>query len=128
MKKIGILGSTGSIGTQTLDLLLDNNDFDIVYLSVYSNIELLLKQVEIFKPTSVCIVDEQKFYLAKDLLKNKKIEILQGNSGLEELASRQDVDLMVNALVSYSGMLPTIRALKCGVDASIISKSVKASS
>ena len=75
MKKIGILGSTGSIGTQALELIDDIN-FKISYLSAYSNVDLLIAQTNKFKPESICIVDESKISLLKKKLNTSKIEIL----------------------------------------------------
>ena len=91
MKKIGILGSTGSIGTQALELIDDIN-FKISYLSAYSNVDLLIAQANKFKPESICIADESKISLLKKNLNTSKIEILSGAAGLQELASRNNID------------------------------------
>ena len=121
MKKIGILGSTGSIGTQALELIDDIN-FKISYLSAYSNVDLLIAQTNKFKPESICIVDESKISLLKKKLNTSKIEILSGIAGLQELASRNNIDLLLNALVGYSGMLPTLTAIQSGVDVALANK------
>ena len=115
MKTIGILGSTGSIGTQALELINNNKNFKVSYLSAFSNVELLIKQAQKFNPDAVCIAQNSEFKKLKDGLKNFNIEILSGNKGIEELASRNNIDLLLNALVGYSGMLPTLRALENGV-------------
>ena len=121
MKKIGILGSTGSIGTQALELIDDIN-FKISYLSAYSNVDLLIAQANKFKPESICIADESKISLLKKNLNTSKIEILSGAAGLQELASRNNIDLLLNALVGYSGMLPTLTAIQSGVDVALANK------
>jgi len=122
MKTIGILGSTGSIGTQALELINNNKNFKVSYLSAFSNVELLIKQAQKFNPDAVCIAQNSEFKKLKDGLKNFNIEILSGNKGIEELASRNNIDLLLNALVGYSGMLPTLRALENGVDVALANK------
>tara|TARA_B100000029_G_scaffold13373_1_gene13995 strand:- start:504 stop:1649 length:1146 start_codon:yes stop_codon:yes gene_type:complete len=121
MKRIGILGSTGSIGTQALNLI-NNNDFKVDYLSAFSNVDLLIKQAKKFNPSAVCIADDSKFLKLKDGLKQLNIEVLSGNQGIENLASRNNIDLLLNALVGYSGMLPTLKALQNGVDVALANK------
>jgi len=122
MKKIGILGSTGSIGTQTLDIINNNNNFKVSYLSAYSNVELLIKQAKKFNPDAVCIVNDSEYLKLKNELKFFDIEILSGSTGLSNLASRNNIDLLLNALVGYSGMLPTLKALENGVDVALANK------
>ena len=121
MKKIGILGSTGSIGTQALKLI-DTTAFKIKYLSAHSNVELLIAQAKKFKPESICLVDESKIGLLKESLNKSKVEILSGVAGLQKLASRNNIDLLLNALVGYSGMLPTLKAIESGVDVALANK------
>ena len=122
MKTIGILGSTGSIGTQALDLINNNDNFKISYLSAYSNIDLLIEQAKQFKPEAVCIGQELEVNKLKDSLKNLNIEILSGNDGIVNLASRNNIDLLLNALVGYSGVLPTLTAIESGVDVALANK------
>ena len=122
MKKISILGSTGSIGKQALSIIKDNNQFQILYLSAYSNADLLIQQTKEFNPKSICIVDRTKLELIKDALNSYDIEILSGEEGLHELASKDDVDLVLNALVGYSGMVPTFLAIQNGIDVALANK------
>ena len=122
MKRIGILGSTGSIGTQTLELINNNDNFKVCYLSAYSNVELLINQAKKFNPDAVCIVKNSEFLRLKNGLKNFDIEILSGDTGIENLASRNNIDLLLNALVGYSGMSPTFKAIQNGVNVALANK------
>ena len=121
MKNISILGSTGSIGTQTIDVIQRMPDeFKVKYLSAHRNVDLLIKQSKLFNPAAVCIGDETKVDILRSGLNG--IEILSGRDGLLELASRDDVDLMVNGLVGAPGMEPTVKAIKSGVDVALSNK------
>ena len=122
MKKIGILGSTGSIGIQALDIIRNDNNFKVSYLSAYSNIDLLIKQTEEFEPQAICIVDNNKINLLHEKLGSKKIEILTGEEGLKELSCRDNIDLMLNALVGYSGMIHTFLAAEQGINIALANK------
>ena len=122
MKKIGILGSTGSIGTQALDIIKYNNNFEVSYLSAYSNIELLVKQTKYFKPKAICIVDKTKTALLSQQLSTLDVEIFSGEEGLKELSCRDNIDLMLNALVGYSGMIHTFLAAEKGINIALANK------
>jgi 1-deoxy-D-xylulose-5-phosphate reductoisomerase len=122
MKKIGILGSTGSIGTQALDIIKSNNNFEVSYLSAYSNIELLVKQTKYFKPKAICIVDKTKTDLLSQQLSTLNVEIFSGEEGLKELSCRDNIDLMLNALVGYSGMIHTFLAAEKGINIALANK------
>ena len=122
MKKIGILGSTGSIGTQALDIIKSNNNFEVSYLSAYSNIELLVKQTKYFKPKAICIVDKTKTDLLSQQLSTLDVEIFSGEEGLKELSCRDNIDLMLNALVGYSGMIHTFLAAEKGINIALANK------
>jgi len=110
MKYLSILGSTGSIGTQTLDIVKSNpKEFRIVGLTTNKNIELLKKQIIEFKPEAVAIMDEKK----ADLLKEKAdINVYSGIDGIIKIAKLNNSDTVVNALVGSIGILPTIEAIK----------------
>ncbi len=122
MKKIGILGSTGSIGTQALDILKYNNNFEVSYLSAYSNVELLIKQTKEFKPKAICIVDKTKADILHQKFNSSDLEIFSGEDGLKELSCRDNIDLMLNALVGYSGMIHTFLAAKKGINIALANK------
>ena len=116
MKKIGILGSTGSIGTQTLEVIDRHPElFKIDYLTANTNAELLCNQAKKYNPHTICIGDDSKYNFCKEAL-NGSINILSGKKGLLETAGVDSVDLMVNGLVGSTGMAPTINCIKAGVD------------
>ena len=120
-KKVTILGSTGSIGVNALNVI-NNLDIDIVGLSANTNSQLLIEQAKKFQPESVSIVDEDAYLIVKDALKNTSIDVLCGKNGLLEISSRDDVDLVLNALVGSSGMLPTVYAIRAGADIALSNK------
>ena len=120
-KKITILGSTGSIGVNALNVI-NNLDIDVVGLSANTNSKLLIEQAKKFQPKSVSIVDEDAYLIVKDALKNTSIDVLCGKNGLLEISSRDDVDLVLNALVGSSGMLPTVYAIRAGADIALSNK------
>ena len=122
MKKIGIHGSTGSIGTQALEIIRNDKDITCVYLTAYSNVDLLISQAIEFKPQYICLVDDTKENFLRDQLSSKNIEILIGESGLKEISKIKDIDLMLNALVGYSGMIHTFIAADNGIDIALANK------
>ena len=112
-KKIALLGSTGSIGTQALDVIRQNPDkFEVEVLTAYSNDELLLKQALEFKPNTVVIVDESKYDSLSERLWKEGIKTYCGERSLEEVVQMDEIDLVLTALVGYSGLKPTISAIK----------------
>ena len=122
-KKISILGSTGSIGVSALKILSNLKDqFELICLTANTNSSLLLQQIEKFKPKSICIVDLDSYEQIKNDLDSFDLEVLTGRSGLLEISKRDNVDIMLNALVGASGMEPTINALNAGVDVALANK------
>lgn len=120
MKNITILGSTGSIGQSTVDLIRDNPDkFNIIGLSCNNNIDLLRKQILEFNPRFVSISNEKKASEIKEEFKN--IQVLSGESGNIELVKMQ-ADMVVNALMGISGLLPTYEAIMNGKDIALANK------
>ncbi|MFT6165742.1 MAG: 1-deoxy-D-xylulose-5-phosphate reductoisomerase [Vicingaceae bacterium] len=112
-KKIALLGSTGSIGTQALDVIRQNPDkFEVEVLTAYSNDVLLLKQALEFKPNTVVIVDESKYDSLSERLWKEGIKTYCGEKSLEDVVQMDEVDLVLTALVGYSGLKPTIAAIK----------------
>jgi len=110
MKHISILGSTGSIGTQTLDVVRQfPNEFKIVGLTANKNSELLLKQIKEFKPKAAAIMDKSE---VDDLLNFSSCQIYSGIEGLNKIAALQEADTVVNALVGSAGIEPTYNAIK----------------
>mgnify|MGYP001230456343 FL=1 len=123
MKKISILGSTGSIGVNALNVV-DNqrDDFNVIGLSAYKNSELLVEQVKKYEPEFVSIVDAEAAHRLEQELGTFDVKILKGREGLLELSSYGNVDLMLNALVGSSGMEPTINAIRSKVDVALSNK------
>lgn len=122
MKKIAILGSTGSIGTQTLDVVRNNKDLEVVALVAGSNIELMEKQIAEFHPRIVSIWDEKKALELKDRLKDTTVEVLHGMEGMIACATVSDVEIVVAAVVGMIGITPTIAAIKAGKDIALANK------
>ena len=123
MKKISILGSTGSIGVNALNVV-DNqrDDFNVIGLSAYRNSKLLVEQVKKYEPEFVSIVDAEAAHRLEQELGTFDVKILKGREGLLELSSYGNVDLMLNALVGSSGMEPTINAIRSKVDVALSNK------
>jgi 1-deoxy-D-xylulose-5-phosphate reductoisomerase len=122
-RKLSILGSTGSIGQNALKVV-DNikNDFQVVYLTAHTNHELLVEQALKYQPQAINIIDSSSAKIVENKLKNENIEVLVGREGLLELASRNDMDLVLNALVGTAGMEPTLMALESCVDVALSNK------
>ena len=126
MKKIALLGSTGSIGKNTLQVVknLNKNGFpvEVVFLAAYSNSALLFHQIEEFKPAAVCIIDEKEFSKHKDYKTDCNCRILGGIEGVKELINSKDYDLLINALVGFAGLIPTIETIKSGRNVALANK------
>ena len=126
MKNIAVLGSTGSIGKNTLEVVrnLNRNSYpvSVKYISANSNVELLASQIEEFKPKAAVIFNEKSFKDLKSRSLKHKCEILCGQQGINEIAARDDFELVVNALVGFSGLIPTIEAIKHGKDIALANK------
>lgn len=122
-KRVSILGSTGSIGVNTLKILMRLEDeFEVTCLTANTNCNLLIDQAKRFNPESVCIVDERSFKKVKNALSSTDIEIFSGRSGLLDVSQRDNVDIVVNALVGAAGMEPTINTINAGVDVALANK------
>lgn len=112
-KKIAVLGSTGSIGTQTLDIVRAFPDkFKISVLTANNNWELLLSQAKEFLPKIVVIRNETYYSILKEHLKDYPIEVFSGEKAIEESVKLNEIDIVLTALVGYSGLIPTIEAIK----------------
>lgn len=122
MKKISILGSTGSIGTQTLEIVRANNDIEVVTLAANSNIELLENQIREFKPMLVCVYDIEKAQELKIRVADEKVKIVSGIEGLIEAAVYGNSQIVVTAFVGMIGIRPTIEAIKAGKDIALANK------
>ncbi|MHA8080542.1 1-deoxy-D-xylulose-5-phosphate reductoisomerase [Aquirufa regiilacus] len=123
MKRIAILGSTGSIGTQALDVVMQHSDaFSVSVLTAQSNADLLVEQALQFKPSHVVIGDEQKYAFVKEALSGTSIQVLAGADALQEVVCLDNVDIVLTALVGYAGLLPTVKAIKAGKPIALANK------
>lgn len=122
MKKIAILGSTGSIGTQTLEIVRDNPDLRVVGLAAGTNIELLEKQVREFQPRLVSLQNEADCRALKTKLADMDVQIIPGMEGLLAIAEMEEAQTLVTAIVGMIGIRPTIAAIKKGKDIALANK------
>ena len=122
MKKIAVLGSTGSIGTQTLDIVRKHRELKITALAAGSNIDLLEKQVREFLPSLVCVYNEEKAAKLRENLKDLSTKVVAGMDGLLACATQAEAETVVAAIVGMIGILPTIEAIKAGKDIALANK------
>jgi 1-deoxy-D-xylulose-5-phosphate reductoisomerase len=114
-KRIAILGSTGSIGTQALEIVAEYPElFSVETLTANNNAELLVKQAIKFQPDTVVIANENLYRRVSDSLKDYPIKVYAGADALEQVAGSGNIDTVLNALVGYSGLMPTVRAIEAG--------------
>ncbi|MDB5204992.1 MAG: 1-deoxy-D-xylulose-5-phosphate reductoisomerase [Flavisolibacter sp.] len=115
IKRIALFGSTGSIGTQALEVIANNPDkFSVEVLTCNSNDDLLIQQAKKFNPNVVVITDETKYTKVKDALASTDIKVFAGEKALEDVASMDVYDFMLAAIVGYAGLKPTLNAIKAG--------------
>ena len=122
MKNIAVLGSTGSIGTQTLEIVRANDDLNVVSLAAVSNIEMLEKQIREFKTQVVCVYNEKKAEELKIKVSDTDVKIVTGMDGLIETAVIKTADIVLTAVVGMIGIRPTIAAIKAGKDIALANK------
>ncbi len=123
MKNIAILGSTGSIGTQALDVVRANKDkFKVEVLTAFSNIELLAAQAVEFDVNTVVIQEESKYEALKSLLSNTDIKVFCGEDALADVVTYESVEIVLTALVGYAGLKPTISAIKAKKNIALANK------
>ena len=121
MKRISILGSTGSIGTQALDVIADNQDkFSVAALSCARQVELLCSQIEKFRPAAVCL--EKAEDAAEVASRYKDVEVYHGRDGLKAIASMEECDMVLNSLMGMRGLEPTLAAIEAGKDIAFANK------
>lgn len=114
MKNLSILGSTGSIGTQALEVVNSQQDINIVALSANSNADMLAMQSRKYKPECVCIADENKYTELKLLLSDTNIRVVSGVDSLSEISAHKTADMVLTSVVGNVGMVPTVEAIKSG--------------
>ena len=124
MKKgIAILGSTGSIGTQALEVINEQRDkFHVEVLTANNSASLLIKQAKIYRPNSVVIVNDDKYNKVFSELSPLNIKVYSGSKSLQQIVDSEKIDIVLTALVGYAGLLPTINAIKCGKKIALANK------
>lgn len=123
IRYVAILGSTGSIGTQALEVIREHaSRFKISVLTAHSNAQLLIDQALEFKPKWVVIGDESKYEQVKNALKNTCTDVLCGANNLNDIVTAPDIDIVLTAIVGFAGLQPTIAAIKAGKDIALANK------
>ncbi len=122
MKKIAILGSTGSIGTQTLEVVDHNGDIQVTALAAGSNIALLEQQIRKYRPSLACVWKEEKAKELREKVKDLDIKVVSGMDGLIQAATEPEAEIVVTAVVGMIGIRPTIAAMKAGKDIALANK------
>lgn len=122
-KRIAILGSTGSIGTQTLEVIEQNPEhFEVEVLTANNNIRLLIDQAKKFQPNVVVISNSCHYDELTEALKNEPIKVFAGKEALQQVVQMDTIDMVVTAMVGYSGLIPTCNAIKAGKDIALANK------
>ena len=123
VKRISILGSTGSIGENILKVIDSlSAEIEVVYITAKKNADLLVQQALKYRPSAVGVIDKEAAKIVENGLAGEQIKVLAGRSGLLDIAARSDVDIMFNGLVGSSGMEPTLSALHAGIDVALSNK------
>ena len=122
MKKIAILGSTGSIGTQTLEVVRENKDIEVLALAAGNNIKLLEQQIREFRPKVAAVWTEEKAKELRENVKDLDIKIVSGMDGLIEVSVIEGAEILVTAILGMIGIRPTIEAIKAGKDIALANK------
>lgn len=122
-KSVAILGSTGSIGVQALEVVSANPDaFQVEVLTAQNNAVLLVEQAKRFNPNAVVIVNEEHYLFVKENLKHENVKVYAGENALASVVQMDTVDLVLTAVVGYSGLLPTIKAIEAGKTIALANK------
>ncbi|NOY94918.1 MAG: 1-deoxy-D-xylulose-5-phosphate reductoisomerase [Chlorobi bacterium] len=122
-KSIAILGSTGSIGTQSLEVIETHPDkFEVEVISAFNNTRLLIEQAKKYHPNVVVIANEEKYAEVKAALASEPVKIFAGEEALNQVVQMDSIDMVLTALVGFSGLLPTYHAIKAGKDIALANK------
>ena len=122
-KRVAILGSTGSIGTQTLDVIRQHSDrFTVEVLTAQNNCDLLISQALEFKPNAVVIGNETNYLKVKEALIPHDIKVFAGQKAIAQVVEMETIDVVLTALVGYSGLIPTVHAIKAGKQIALANK------
>jgi len=120
---VAILGSTGSIGTQTLDVIDRHSElFELYALTAHSNIDLLVEQAKRYRPEVVAIADERHYKTLREALDGLPVKVFAGADSICQIAAMSPIDTVVTAMVGYSGLLPTVRAIEAGKKIALANK------
>lgn len=122
MKRIAILGSTGSIGTQTLDVVRENGDIEVVGIAAGSNVQLLEKQIREFHPRKAAVWSEEKAKELQTLVSDTDTKVVAGMDGLIEVSTLEDMEILVTAIVGMIGIRPTMEAIRAGKHIALANK------
>ena len=122
MKNIAILGSTGSIGTQTLEIVRENKDIEVLGMAAGSNVQLLEKQIREFSPKLVAVWTEEKARELKERIRDLDVRVVCGMEGLIEVAVIPEIEILVTAIVGMIGIRPTVEAIKAGKNIALANK------
>ncbi len=122
-KRIAILGSTGSIGTQALEVIQQNPEkFEVEVLTANNNVDILIGQAKTFQPNAVVIANPDKYLYVSEALKNEPIKVYAGADALNQVVQMDTIDLVLTAMVGYSGLMPTYNAIKAGKNIALANK------
>ena len=117
------MGSTGSIGTQSLEVIDKNEDkFEVEVLTANNNVDLLIQQAKKFQPNAVVIANPEKYEIVSEALQNESIKVYAGNDALNQVVQMETIDLVLTAMVGYSGLIPTYHAVKAGKNIALANK------
>ena len=122
-KRIAILGSTGSIGTQALEVIQQNPEkFEVEVLTANNNVDVLIKQAKKFQSNAVVIANADKYSFVSEALKNEHVKVYVGTDALNQVVQMETIDLVLTAMVGYSGLMPTYHAIKAGKNIALANK------
>jgi len=122
-KRVAILGSTGSIGTQSLEVIAQNPDlFQVEVLTANNNVDLLIRQAKTFQPNVVVIANKEKYKQVSEALESDDIKVYAGDDALAQVVEMDTIDLVLTAMVGYSGLIPTYKAVKAGKHIALANK------
>jgi 1-deoxy-D-xylulose-5-phosphate reductoisomerase len=122
-KRIAILGSTGSIGTQSLEVIGENPElFEVEVLTANNNVDLLIRQAKKFQPNAVVIANKEKYPKVMDALASEPIKVFAGSEALNQVVQMENIDVVLTAMVGYSGLVPTYHAVKAGKNIALANK------
>jgi len=122
-KRIAILGSTGSIGTQSLEVIDQNPElFEVEVLTANNNVDLLVKQAKNYQPNAVVIANEEKYKLVTEALRKEPVKVYSGTEAINQVVQMDSIDLVLTAMVGYSGLIPTYHAVKAGKNIALANK------